>query len=352
LGRVYAADVMAGIAGRQKSLTEENSISKVGKAINLYNKEGRYYTLGGQMYIALANNEFLKGKDANATLIGNYLEKSIALTSSGKNLMPKDIVAVSAAAQAYENRSTYLGQFFDEAIKAHEEALALSPHSPDLRLKIGQLKARQASVEKDEARKKTLLSEATDMFQKSIDEKKNFASGYYYLSLMQDQNGDLDKALDSAKNAFAVNKQDINILFNLGSLLQKKGGDENIAAAEAIYLQILKVAPNDINTHLNLGLLYENQKKKDLAIEQYQKVLDVLPKDSTKAKEQIQKFISNVRMGISNSPKAQVQEPEAPSAETPSITAPENINPQQTPVPAENAGAPEPAPAAPATSTP
>lgn len=346
LGRVYAADVMAGIAGRQSNLTEENSINKVGKAINLYNKEGRYYTLGGQMFIALANNEFLKGKDADAKKIGNYLEKSIALTSNGKNLMPKDIVAASAVAQAYENRSTYLGQFFDEAIEAYKEALALSPHSPDIYLKIGQLKAKQASVEKDEAKKKTLLSEATDMFQKSVDEKKNFASGYYYLSLMQDQNGDLDKALESAKNAYVLNRQDINILFNLGSLLQKKGGDENITDAEASYLQILKVAPNDINTHLNLGLLYENQKKKDLAIEQYQKVLDVLPAESAKAKEQIQKFINNVRNGISNEAKAEVQAPEVPSAETPSITAPENVNPQPaSPAPAEN---PAPVPAAPA----
>ncbi len=352
LGRVYTADVMVGLATKQKNMTEENSISKVLKAINLYNKEGRYHTLGGQMYAALANNEFLKGKDADAEKIGKYLDNSIALSLSGKNLMPKDIVANYTLAQAQENKTTYLGQFFDESIGAYKNALDLSPHSPDIYLKMGQLKAKQASVEKDEAKKKSLLSEAADMFQKSVDEKNNFSSGYYYLSIMQDQAGDLDKALESAKKAFESNSRDINVVFNLGSLLQKKEGDDNIKFAEALYLYILKFAPNDINTHLNLGLLYENQKKKDQAIEQYQKILDVLPKDSTKAKEQIQKFISNVRMGISNSPKAQVQEPEAPSAETPSITAPENINPQQTPVPAENAGAPEPAPAAPATSTP
>ncbi len=82
-----------------------------------------------------------------------------------------------------------------------------------------------------------------------------------------------------------------------------------------------------------------------MKIEQYQKVLDVLPAESAKAKEQIQKFINNVRNGISNEAKAQVQAPETPSAETPSITPPENVNPQPTsPAPAETP-APVPAPA-------
>jgi tetratricopeptide (TPR) repeat protein len=304
LGRVYIADVIIGMATRQTILTEDNSVARTVRAINLYNKEGRYYTLGGQQYMVLANNEFLKGDSADVVLIGRYLDNSITLASRGKDIMPKDVTTTLALAQAYENKSTYLSQFFDQAAAAYNDALALEPNSPDIYLKLGQLKAKQAGVEKDPAKVKGLISEAADMFQKSIDKKKNFAQGYYYLSLMQDQMGDLDKAIESAKNAVSVNMADKNIVFNLATLLQKKGGIDNFTAAEYLYQQILQVSPNDVNTHLNLGLLYEEQDKKDQAIEQYQKTLDTLPQESVQARSQVQAFIDNVRKGISNKPAA------------------------------------------------
>lgn len=340
LGRVYASDIFVGLAGRQQNITEENSVAPIVKAINLYGKEGRYYTIGGQQYMALANAEFMKGDKADNNLIGQYLDNSIVLTSKGRDLMPKDIVAVEALAQAYENRSAFMAQFLDKAIATYNDALALEPHSPDIYLKLGQLKAKQASVETDEAKKKDLLAAATDMFQKSIDEKKDYAQGYYYLSLMQNQAGDIDKAIESANTVIAINarnnNQDVNGVFNLAALYHKKGGDENLKTAEYLYQQILNVAPNDVNTHLNLGLLYEKQKKKDQAIEQYQKVLDVLPKESEKAKEQVQKFIDNVKVGVYNEAKTEVQEAEVPSAETPAISVPENISPESVPASTEN----------------
>jgi tetratricopeptide (TPR) repeat protein len=151
------------------------------------------------------------------------------------------------------------------------------------------------------------------MFQKSIDQKSNFAQGYYYLSLIQNQTGDIDKAIESAKNAIASNPQDASSVFNLAALYQKKGGDENLEFAEYLYQQILQVAPNDVNTHLGLGLLYENENKKDQAIAQYQAVLDVLPKDSTIARTQVQTLIDNVKKGISN---------EAQPAAVNTVTAP------------------------------
>jgi len=335
LGRVYASDIFAGLSGRQQNITEENSIGPIVKAINLYDKEGRYYTIGGQQYMALANSEFLKGANADTNLIGQYLDNSVLLASKGRDLMPKDAMAVEALAQAYENKSTYLAQFLEQAVAIYNDALALEPHSPDIYLKLGQLKAKLASVEKDEAKKKDLLTQATDMFQKSVNEKKDYASGYYYLSLMQDQAGDIDKAIESAKNAVTINSQDANSVFNLANLYQKKGGDDNLKMAEYLYQQILQAAPNDANTHLSLGLLYEKQNKDDQAIQQYQKVLDALPADSKQARTQVQTFIDNVRKGISNEPKSA-----AAAASAESTTAPV-IEEQQAPVAVPESAVPQ-----------
>lgn len=345
LGRIYVADVLISIANKQQNITEENSVRTVIKAINLYGKEGRYYTLGGQQYIVLANSEFLKGDKADTNLISQYLDNSIILTSKGKELMPKDFTAVSALAQAYENKSTYFPQFFDQAIATYNDALALQPHSPDTYLKIGQLKAKQAGIEKDETKKKALLSEAKEMIQKSINEKKNFAQGYYYLSLIQDQEGDVDKAIESANNAVSINtynnNQDINSIFNLANLYQKKGGDDNMKAAEYLYQQILQVAPNDANTNLSLGFLYEKQNKKDQAMEQYKKVLDALPADSKEIRSQIQTLIDNVKRGVSNDPKDAANVPVSDNNSAVNSAA-GIINEQQTPVPEVPAVTPNP----------
>ena len=303
LGKVYTADIFAGISGRQKNITEQGSINYIVKAINFYNKEGRYYTVGGQQYIALANSEFIKGDKADANRISQYLDNSVALALKGKELMPKDALAVEVLAQAYENKAAYLVQFLDQSIATYNEVLALEPHNPDIYLKIGQLKAKQASTESDQTKKQDLIAQSTDMFQKSIDKKSDYAPGHYYLSLINGQTGNIDKAIEFAEKAVGMNNQSADYIFNLANLYRQKGGDDNLKNSEYLFQQILKVAPNDANIRLGLGLLYEKQGKKDQAVEQYEKALDALPATSDQSRDQIQTFIDNIRNGISNEPE-------------------------------------------------
>ncbi|HOW60927.1 MAG TPA: tetratricopeptide repeat protein [Candidatus Moranbacteria bacterium] len=300
LGKMYIADIFAGISGRQKNITEEGSISSISKAIKLYDKEGRYYTIAGQQYMALANKEILKGDNANIELTRQYLENSIAFALKGKELMPKDVLAVEVLAQAYENKASYLVQLLDQAIAIYGDALALEPHNPDIYLKIGQLNAKKASVEEDKNKNKELMDKAIDMFQKSISEKNDYAPGYYYLSLINNQAGDIDKAIEFAENARKIDLQNADYVFNLANLYREKGGDDNLKTSEYLYQQILQVAPNNANTLLGLGLLYEKQGKNDQAVEQYEKVLDALSPESTQARTQVQTLIDNIKNGVSN----------------------------------------------------
>ena len=315
LGKIYAADIFAGISGRQRNITIEGSVAPIIKAVNLYNKESRYYTIGGQQYIALANSEFLKGDKADTNLIREYLDNSIVLASKGKELMPKDALAGAVLAQAIENKASYLNEFLDQAITSYNDTLALEPHNPDVYLKIGQLKAKQASIEKDEAKKKDFIDQAIEMFQKSVDKKANYALGYYYLSLINGQLGKTDEAISFAEKALTYNNQGADYILNLANLYRSKGGDDNLKNAELLYQRILQFAPNDTNTLLGLGLLYEKTSKKDDAIKQYKKVLDSLPTDAKQAREQIQKLISNVENGISNEAAASAAANQKPAVE-------------------------------------
>jgi cytochrome c-type biogenesis protein CcmH/NrfG len=235
--------------------------------------------------------------------VKRYLNNSIAASVRGRDLMPKDVLAVESLAQIYENAGLYIPDSLTLAENIYKDAQKLEPHNPNYFVKLGQIKTTQAASEKDETKKKQLIADAKDLFQKSIDEKANFAPGYYYLSLDQEALGDLDGAIESAKKAFGSDQTSINYAFNLGRLYQVRGKGDDNKNAEALFKQILGVNDKEINTHFSLGLLYEKTDKKKEAIDEYKKVIELLPAAQTDVKARIEKMISNIQNGIENTPE-------------------------------------------------
>jgi cytochrome c-type biogenesis protein CcmH/NrfG len=301
LGKAYVADARAGSAVREQQITEDGSIKKLGEAITLNSREGRYYTRAAQEYMVLANNETLKGeKDRNLEAIQKYLNGSIAFAKKGADLMKGDVLSVEVLAQVYENAGLYVPDSLRLAEDTYKQAQSLEPHNPDYYLKLGQIKIAQASSKESKDEKKQLITEAKDLFQSSINEKNNYAPGYYQLSLTQEALEDLDQAIDNMSKAFAFDNSNINYAFNLGRLYQARGGKDDNTKAESLFKQILGVNDKEVNTHFSLGILYEKTGRKSDAVSEYQKVLELLPAESQNAKDQIQKMIDNIQNGISN----------------------------------------------------
>jgi len=304
LGKIYVADLYAGSAARQAQVTEAGSITKFAQAANLNGREGRYFTRIGQEFMVLANSETLKDQnEMDIEAVRRYLNSSIAASTKGKDLMPKDVLANESLAQIYENAGLYVPDSLNLAETAYKEAQKLEPHNPNYYVKLGQIKTTQAAAEKDEATRKRLIEEGKSLFQSAIDEKANFGPGYYYLSLTQEAAGDLDGAVDSAQKAFNLERSSINYAFNLGRLFQARGKGEDNKNAETLFRQILGVNDKEINTHFTLGLLYEKTDKNKEAIDEYQKVVELLPAAQADVKTRIQKMISNIQNGIENTPE-------------------------------------------------
>lgn len=301
VGKTFVADVYAGTTTREQQISEEGSVSKLIKAISLYDKEGRYFTRVGQEYMVLANNEMLKGeKERDLTVIKKYLDNSIAAAVRGRDLMKNDILAVEILAQVYENAGFYVKDSLTLAEETYKQAQNLEPHNPNYFVKLGQIKISLAAAGKDENEKKQLVGEAKDLFQKSLDEKNNLAAGFYQLALAKEALEDIDGAVDDMKQAFILERGNITYAFNLGRLFQVRGGDEDNKVAEDLFKQILGINDKEINTHFSLGLLYEKTNRKSDAVSEYQKVLDLLPAESEDARTRIQKMIDNIQSGISN----------------------------------------------------
>ncbi len=313
MGKALVADMyMKKATAANVTRSEEGSVSQMIKAINLYPNESRYYTRAGQEYMVLANNEALKGKEQQSVeTIQQYLNNAIFLSNKAKDLSPNDVVAVESLAQVYENSVMFIDKSAQLAEQYYKRASELEPHNPVYYVKLGEMKIAQASSIEDAAQKKQLIQESIPLFQKSVDEKKDYAIGYYDIAIASQASGDLDKAIENAAIAFAIENSNANYLFTEANFLRERGKDNDYIDAERAYKEIIGQDDSQYNVHLALGLLYEKLKKGDSAIAEYKKVLTILPDGSDNAKTQVNKMITNVQNGTGNltsSSKAAVSE--------------------------------------------
>lgn len=341
MGKSLVADIYMKKATTTAAHTEDDSVKKMVQAINLYPNEARYYSRAGQEYMVLANNEALKGKDEqNVTAIQQYLSNAIFLSNKAKDLAPNDIATVEGLAQVYENSVMFVDKSSDLAEQYYQRALELEPHNPVYYIKLGEMKIAKASTTQDAAAKKQLVQDSIDLFQKSVDEKKDYAVGYYYISVASQANGDLDKAIEASKNAIVNEQGNVNYVFMLANLFRQRATGEDLTQAEQIYKNIIGKDDSQYNVHLALGLLYEKEKKNDQAIAEYKKVLSLLSTDGgDDAKAQVGKMITNVQNGtgnLTNPATTAKTEPAAASAPTqspaPTPTAPAITTPPVAPV--------------------
>ncbi|MCD6149252.1 tetratricopeptide repeat protein [bacterium] len=357
IGKAYVADIYAGLAVGEKQISEEGSIKKLGEAIRLYGNEGRYYLRIGQEYMVLANSEILKSEEErDMNKIQKYLNDSIRFSKKGAELMSNDVLAIETLAQVYENAGFYVSDSLSLSEEQYGRARDLEPRNPNFYFKLGQIKTRLAAG-KSEEEIKQLFAEAKDLFQQSVDKKSNFAPGHYQLALTKEVLGETDGAIDSMTVAARLNPKDINYIFGLGRLYQARGNEDDAKIIEGLFKKALEINSEDINARFNLGLFYDKAKRGDEAIEQYEKVIELLPAGREESRRQLEKMISNIKSGIENTtetinPQAVEQTQNIPT-ETPVEESPQLVEPepaqssmgelQNSPnLPAEEASEPQP----------
>lgn len=301
VGKIYVADVYAGSSSRQSQVTEAGSVYKMAQAVRLNKWESKYYTNIGRQYMVLANDEMLKKEEErNINAVQEYLNASIKAVIYGKDLSPNDVSAVEALAQIYENAGMYVTDSLKLAEDNYKRAVELEPNNPEFTLALGKIRLNQAAASKSEDERKNLINEAKDLFKKSIEQKNNFAAGYYHLAIVQGVSEELDQAIESMTKAVSLNRNSVDYYFNLARLYQQRGKGDDDKMAESLFQEILKVNDKEINTHFSLAGLYEKMKEKDKAIAEYEKVLELLPADNKDVAEKIRSMVENVKNGAGN----------------------------------------------------
>ncbi len=327
LGKMFVADIYAGNALRARANSNFVASSTLfERAVRLNGQEGRYYTVISQYGLDLANVELAKPEsERDAEAVKKYINGATGTASAGKELMPNDVLANETKGFILENSGGYVQGALAMSMSAYQRASELEPQNPYLDIAIGKLKLVEAQSKAEDAveEKKALIAEARTLFElakeKTTFEYESagqslslFAPAHYYLSVVDEALGNVDASIESMTMALQVTQlsgaedeqkllsRQINYGFNLARLLQVRGTEDDMANAEKLLLQIIGVNDQEINSHLNLGLLYERTNRKDKAVEEYKKIMAILPETDEKARENIQNLIDTVEQGGSN----------------------------------------------------
>ena len=324
LGKMFVADVHAGSALRARATGDfVRSSDLFRKAVLLNGKEGRYFTVIGQYGLDLANVELAKPDgERNDDDIRSYVQGAAGAATSGKDLMPNDVLANETKGFIYENSGGYVSGSLPAALSSYERASELEPYNPYLDIAIGKLKLVEAQSKGEDAveEKTALVDEAKTSFESAKEkttfdydgqELSLFAPAHYYLSVVEEALGNTDDAIDAMTSALQATQlsggdqqqtlsRQINYGFNLARLLQVRGTDDDIRNAEALLKGIIGVNDQEVNSHLSLGLLYEGQERRDEAVSEYKKILTILPEGDEKSRDNIQNLIDTVEQGGSN----------------------------------------------------
>ncbi len=304
LGKVYASDIYAKRASANVNTNPDQALKDMGNSISLNPLESAYYVQLGQYYMALANQEAMKNQDTrDASKIQAYLNNSIAVTNQAATMSPNNVGTIESLALIYENAGLYVANSLTLAEDNYKKAQALEPHNPIYYVKLGQLKIAAAGSEKSTDKKKELANEAKDLFQKSVDEKTNYADGYYQLALAQEALNDLDSAIASGTKAASITPKNVNYLLSLGRMYEERGKNDDLKTAEQYYQLVINTNKDDINGHFYLGLLFEKEKNKEGAKTEYNNVIDLLSKagGNDDTIDKLRKMIQNVTNGVTNS---------------------------------------------------
>ncbi len=133
------------------------------------------------------------------------------------------------------------------------------------------------------------LNEAEETVNTFVNSNKTDASGYETKCEILRDKGNFQDALLACDKAMSLEPDEIRHKQTIASVY---AAQDDFARAENWYLIILKTNPNDQNTLVALGRLYEKMNEPDKAIETYKKLLKL---DNFEFKDKLQEGIKRLK---------------------------------------------------------
>lgn len=319
IGRLWAADyayTRAQVGGNDIKTLDQAQVD-MAQAVNL-NPWRDIYRIGlAQVNLALANREAKQPVGKTETerqdqinRLQKYIAASIAAARSATELSKESVSNWEALGSIYRGTVLFARDSENWVITSFQKAIKLEPSNPALYTELGKAyliagnrQQQQIASITDAAAKTKLesdsaanINKAIEQFELAIKLKSTYTPAHFNEALAYELQGKIDQAIDKLERIRSYNPNDVDVLYELGSLYFGKAVYDK---AETTFRAVTSLVPNHANAHYGLSLVYQKTGVLDKAIEEIQKVLDLNP-----GNQQIQQQLDALKKGETQNPVA------------------------------------------------
>ena len=157
----------------------------------------------------------------------------------------------------------------EKAIEHFNKALKIKPNSAEVHTNLGN------ALSDDRIGK---IEDAIKHYKKAISLEPDFSEAHYNFAVALAKKRQFDEAISEYREAWRLDRWNLDALSNLAYLLDEKKGQ--VDEAIKLYKQVIALEPGNIIAHGRLGLALAKVNRIDEAIEEFEIVLKARPNDA------------------------------------------------------------------------
>jgi len=295
--KFYLADIKYIQALNTPKLQDKADILQ--KAFELNPYQPRYQIVLSKIYLAKTQEELAKlgeGDDQTAMLNNLRLARLFGENAAAIGFMQTNTWQnLTELYQGIAGMAEDKEQFISLSIAALNTQAELEPRNPRIYNDIGSLYL--ILKNKDKAR---------EMFNKSVEQKRDFVSANINLALMLEEEKNINEAISKLEWLLSSNPKEPTVLFHLGRLYYN---EEEIERAITKFREAISLDPYYSNARYALGLAYEKQGQIQQAINELEIVAQLNPNN-----KEIANKLESLKRG-SSEPEPEIEEIEVEEEE-------------------------------------
>lgn len=299
--------ILVGVGGLYAAISRYAGQAAYARGVSAFNQANNIDAAESSLLLALKSD---KSNDLySRTLADLYLVRarlflqdrstpSELLGSRFKDALDKAILnaqnAVKASSNDFQNHRS-LGKIYellvglnaagslDAAEAQYDEAINRAPKNPLLWRDKAVAYLSDFSLNN----KKDSLEKAEKALLRSVELKPDYAEGHFLLAQVHDAKGEVDEAILRGEAAALLAPNDIGTLFQLGLLYYR---NNRFSDAEIVFERAVEINNVYSNARYFLGLIYDRTNRKQDAINEFEKIASLNP-----GNDEVKKILVNLR---------------------------------------------------------
>lgn len=248
-----------------------------------------------QIYLQKAS-QVLEGGEAfqdQGALIQFFISNAVLAATKATELEPFNADNWSTQGFIFRNLVGMQKDAEILSLEAYKKAEALDPNGPHIATEIGNIYFSEALLTEEAEKREEVLTRAKEYFERALWLKPDYTPALFQMALLFQLKGEINEAILKLEEAKTFSPFDEVIAFQLGFLYFNNGQIERAGEELERALNLaLKEGQEDLTARYFLGLVYDQQKEKEKAIEQFEMILKSHPEN-----QEIKRILENLKQG-------------------------------------------------------